>query len=68
MERDDANMLRYQRAVRQINARESTMRAKSDEELRAATDELKARLTPRICPAKRKAHPMLVPKSGDTPS
>jgi preprotein translocase subunit SecA len=68
MECDDADMLRYQRAVQQINKREPAMRAKSDAELRAMTDELRARCKPPKHHPTRKPRLSLVPKTGDTPS
>jgi hypothetical protein len=62
MERDDTDTPRYRRGIRQINDRGQAMRTTTDVELRVMTDELKARLTPRTRPAKRKSHLRLVAK------
>lgn len=44
MMEDDTNVQAYESRLRQINAREGRMHEKSDEELRAITNKLKAHL------------------------
>ncbi len=62
----DDPLHRYQPAVRRINEHETEMRAKTDDEFRAMTDELKARLRPQPRTHIEKLHLCIVPKSGET--